>query len=158
MASPSLVRAGLLPALQGGQLTTAGSVWEVMVLRPGGDPITNLAKAFCEADLYDPEVPNAIDQLKATLGRSGYGLVEAVRQSEIESKANLLIVVDQFEEIFRFGQQGRREDEAAVAFAELLLEASQQTEQRNLRGHHHAIGLPGRLFTFPRFGRSCERR
>jgi hypothetical protein len=42
----SLVRAGLLPALHGGFMTQAGSSWRIAVLRPGHDPIGNLARAL----------------------------------------------------------------------------------------------------------------
>src|ERR1700754_1024202 len=38
----SLIRAGLLPALRGG-LMAGGSGWRIAVMRPGGDPIGNLA-------------------------------------------------------------------------------------------------------------------
>src|SRR5438132_6946662 len=42
----SLVRAGLVPALVGGFLGSAGSHWHIAVLRPGGDPIGALAEAL----------------------------------------------------------------------------------------------------------------
>jgi energy-coupling factor transporter ATP-binding protein EcfA2 len=48
----SLVRAGLLPELQGGTMTQAGSVWEIALMRPGGTPLVNLAQALGEAGLY----------------------------------------------------------------------------------------------------------
>src|SRR5258706_12123644 len=35
----SLVRAGLLPALLGGFMTSAGSGWRIAILRPGNDPM-----------------------------------------------------------------------------------------------------------------------
>ena len=38
----SLVRAGMIPALYGGTMAKAGSHWEVVMMRPGGDPIGNL--------------------------------------------------------------------------------------------------------------------
>lgn len=126
----SLVRAGLLPALQGGNLTKAGSSWEVAVLRPGGDPISNLAQALVNADLHEPDAEHGLEPIVATLRRSGLGLTETVRQSDLESGANLLIVVDQFEEIFRFSQTGAHQEETAAAFVELLLEASRSTTQR----------------------------
>src|SRR5215472_8068786 len=42
----SLVRAGLLPALLGGFMPGAGSDWRIAVMRPGNDPIGNLARAL----------------------------------------------------------------------------------------------------------------
>ncbi len=45
-----------------------------------------------------------------------------------EPGTNLLVVVDQFEELFRFRQQGVDSEETAAAFVNLLLTASEQTE------------------------------
>lgn len=125
----SLVRAGMIAELHGGTMTRAGSTWEVMILRPGGSPIENLARAMVEADLYDAEDPGSLPRLKATLSRSRYGLVEAMKQSDVfEEGTNLLVVVDQFEELFRFRQQGVDSEETAAAFVNLLLTASEQAE------------------------------
>ena len=125
----SLVRAGMIAELYGGTMTQAGSTWEVMILRPGGSPIENLARAFIEADLYDREDPSTLPRLLATLNRSRFGLVEAMKQCELfEPGTNLLVVVDQFEELFRFRQQGVDSEETAAAFVNLLLTASEQAE------------------------------
>ena len=125
----SLVRAGLIAELHGGTMTQAGSTWEVMILRPGGSPIENLARAFVDADLYDAADPSTLPRLLATLNRSRFGLVEAMKQSEqFGSGTNLLVVVDQFEELFRFRQQGVDSEETATAFVNLLLTASEQAE------------------------------
>ena len=120
----SLVRAGLLPEVQGGMMQSVGSAWEIAVLRPGGHPVRNLAEALVEADLYDAEDVETVPRLLATLNHSAMGLVEAFRQSDIEPDTNLLILVDQFEELFRFGQHDSRAQDQAHAFVELLLEAS----------------------------------
>ena len=90
----SLVRAGLLPAIQGGMMQHASSAWEIAVLRPGGHPIRNLAECLIEADLYDREDEETLPRLLATLNHSALGMVQAYHQSEIEGDANLLIVVD----------------------------------------------------------------
>ena len=125
----SLVRAGMIAELHGGTMTQAGSTWEVMILRPGGSPIENLARAMVEADLYDSEDPSTLPRLLATLNRSRFGLVEAMKQSEVfEPGTNLLVVVDQFEELFRFRQQGVDSEEVAAAFVNLLLTAGEQAE------------------------------
>jgi hypothetical protein len=125
----SLVRAGMIAALHGGTMTRAGSTWEVLLLRPGGSPVENLARAFVEAGLYDAADPGTLPRLLATLGRSRFGLVEATKQSEaVEAGTNLLVVVDQFEELFRFRQQGVDSEETAAAFVNLLLTASEQPE------------------------------
>ena len=124
----SLVQAGLLPQLYGGTMLDAGIQWDVAIMRPGGDPLTHLAEAIVNTDLYDPGRESSILETRATLSRSGLGLVEAVRQSDIEEGSNLLVVVDQFEEIFRFRGSGTSHMEEARAFVKLLLHASQQNE------------------------------
>ena len=124
----SLVRAGLLPELLSGTMVSAGSLWETAIMRPGGDPITNLAESIVQADLYDPDEEEIVSQVRATLTRSGLGLIEAVRQSDIEEGSNLLIVVDQFEEIFRFRGSDDASDEQAAFFVNLLLEATEQSD------------------------------
>ena len=129
----SLVRAGLLPALYGGFMTPAGSSWRVAVLRPGNDPMGNLALALNAPDVLgagneDPVIHRTL--IETTLRRSTLGLVDAVQQARLLSHENLLIVVDQFEELFRFQQLLQREtsDDEATAFVKLLLEATRQRE------------------------------
>jgi hypothetical protein len=104
----------------------AGFQWEVAVMRTGGDPLTHLAEALVAADLYDPEREASVMEVRATLSRSELGLVEAVRQSDIGQGVNLLLVVDQFEEIFRFRRSGAAHLEEAADFVQLLLCASRQ--------------------------------
>jgi tetratricopeptide (TPR) repeat protein len=131
----SLVRAGLLPALYGGMMAGAGSGWRIAIIRPGHSPLGNLACALSERDVL-PEAAGGLGGaegvavIEATLRRGALGLLDAVRQSRLEEHENLLIVVDQFEELFRFRattMQAGAEDEAA-AFIKLLLEASAQRD------------------------------
>src|SRR6059058_2992056 len=42
----SLVRSGLIPSLYGGAMTRAGSRWRVAIMRPGENPLGNLAAAL----------------------------------------------------------------------------------------------------------------
>lgn len=126
----SLVGAGLVPALLGrGGEGRGGAGWRVATLRPGGGPIRNLAQA-----LNAPEVLGSDDAdadlragfLENTLRRSSRGLVQAVRQSGWRGR--LLVVVDQFEEIFRYRAARADRGDQAPAFVALLLEAVAQRE------------------------------
>ena len=128
----SLVRAGMLPSLFGGLMTQAGSGWRVALFRPGHDPVGHLASALASPQVFGTPAEEVALQktiIEATLRRSALGLIEATKQARIPANENLLIVVDQFEEIFRFRRMSKRdgsEDEAA-AFIKLLLEAQRQT-------------------------------
>lgn len=130
----SLVRAGMLPSLYGGLMTDAGSSWRVALFRPGHNPIGNLAKALANPQVLGSgdEEDAALQQtiIEATLRRSALGLVEATRQAQMPANENLLVVVDQFEEIFRFRRMSKGtgpEDESA-AFIKLLLEAKKRVD------------------------------
>jgi tetratricopeptide (TPR) repeat protein len=129
----SLVRSGLIPALQSGFMARAGTDWRVLIFRPGADPIGNLAASLDAPDVLGTEGELASTNkilLEATLRRSTLGLVGAVRQARIPQEDNILVVVDQFEELFRFrrNQQVENSRDEAVAFFKLLLEATQQTD------------------------------
>ncbi|MEA2415462.1 MAG: hypothetical protein QOI58_2119 [Thermoanaerobaculia bacterium] len=129
----SLVRSGLIPALQSGFMVTAGSSWRVAMLRPGENPIGQLAIALNEPDVLGATGELAATNrvlLEATLLRGTLGLVDAVRHAHIARHNNLLLVVDQFEELFRFRrsrQMANARDEALI-FVKLLLEAAKQHE------------------------------
>ncbi len=132
----SLIRAGLLPALRGGLMAGAGSGWRIAVMRPGGDPIGNCARELAKRDVLlqaggglPPAEAEAV--IEATLRAGSLGLVDVARQGRLDEHEKLLLVVDQFEELFRFrsaAQEKMNTGDEAAAFVKLLLEASQQRE------------------------------
>ncbi|NET30415.1 MAG: AAA family ATPase [Cyanothece sp. SIO1E1] len=146
----SLVRAGLLPFLYSGYMTQAGSAWQVAIMRPGDAPIHNLATALNHPNILgNPQAPTTQSSppfdsaqgrpslspadlttliIETTLRRGALGLIEVVQQARLPQGENLLIVVDQFEELFRFKHRARSRDadDEATAFVKLLLEATQQ--------------------------------
>jgi AAA ATPase domain len=129
----SLVRAGLLPALRGGLFAEAGSRWRVATLRPGDDPMGNLARSIIATEALGHEKMNGPEQeafTEAVLRRGALGLVDAVQQARLPPGENLLIVVERFEDLFRVAPAndgGGRVDDAS-AFVSLLLEAARQAE------------------------------
>ena len=44
----SLVRAGLIPALNAGFMSQVGSRWRIVAMRPGERPLRQLTQALCE--------------------------------------------------------------------------------------------------------------
>jgi hypothetical protein len=136
----SLVRAGLLPLLQ--EETDEGRArrWKWFQIRPGNTPIARLANALGGRRPDAPEEPErAIHRIRRStievlLRRSSFGLRESVRQLQEFDDHAILIVVDQFEEIFRYAELGEGEQEDALvresrrqeaeAFVQLLLEAT----------------------------------
>lgn len=125
----SLVNCGLRPALHRGLLASAGSAWRMASCRPGGQPLRALAEALARPGaLYRSEPPgpfSAAELVEATLAMSRRGLVEAFRQAAVPPGTQLLVVVDQFEELFRYRNLAAQQDDQATAFVNLLLEARQ---------------------------------
>jgi hypothetical protein len=130
----SLVRAGLLPSLYSGLMQKSSSGWRVAILRPGSAPMANLAAALNDPEVFgvNPTSDDAVIRTaltESTLRRGPLGLVEVAQQARMEPYENLLVVVDQFEELFRFkaqaqGQERRLEaEDEAAAFVKLLLGA-----------------------------------
>jgi len=127
----SLIYCGLVPVLYGGFITQAGSRWNIITLRPGNDPIHNLAESFVNKQSEDIDDPGVqVSMTKAILHRSSFGLVECVKQLKLSQDENILILIDQFEELFRF--KASREDpltfNESEAFVKLLVEAIEQRE------------------------------
>ncbi len=125
----SFVYCGVLPILYGGFLTDTSPNWEVVVTRPGAGPIDNLAEALLKtaadyeaADSEDRKIKRTI--VSTLLRSSSLGLVEAVQQSRRSKDINYLILVDQFEELFRFKDSTDPGSvDETLAFVNLLMEA-----------------------------------
>ena len=129
----SLVRAGLLPAIERGFMAGAGSNWRILTIRPGATPMENLATALSESTALEAaelDISQRKTLVEAALSRDSFGFIEAARLTRASSRENLLVLVDQFEEIFRLGSGRLKTVDAQdpAAFVRLLLEAIHQTE------------------------------
>jgi energy-coupling factor transporter ATP-binding protein EcfA2 len=98
----SLVRAGLLPALQESFLEGRVTDWRMLIMRPAGGPLAQLAQAFYDAIDERSSPPEEVAFTEATLRRSPRGLVDAIAASAPPAGTHYLLLVDQFEELFRF--------------------------------------------------------
>lgn len=131
----SLVRAGLLPALPLGAVGT-GPNWRIAIMRPGNKPLRNLA-----AELLKPQVllsgllggladdhPDLVDitRVETALRRGPYSLLDLVVAAKAHAacpRDNVLVLVDQFEELFTYAEAGDRQADESDAFVNLLLSA-----------------------------------
>ena len=139
----SLLNAGVFPGLHGGLLATGQREWRVARLQPRDQPLEQLAAALTKARAVVELGPETVGLAKSMLQHSSAGLVNLVqgrlasesapaRETSSPSEANepsrtdqgpfaLLVVVDQFEEIFRFAANTSPEE--ASHFVQLLIEA-----------------------------------
>ena len=117
----SLVKAGLLPGLEKGYMGEVGSRWAIAEMRPGDQPFVRLAEGLL-ADKVFAEVQGMEGNsaaLAAELRRGSRSLHEILNHAPLHAGTRLLVLVDQFEEMFRFREQ---EENQAAAFVALLLE------------------------------------
>jgi tetratricopeptide (TPR) repeat protein len=143
----SLVLAGLQGLLADETADESGPNWAFRAMRPGGAPIKRLAAAL--ASLAGKDSPDDAarrrDRVEYALRQSGFSFGSALEEAGGLGGRALLLVVDQFEELFRFGLAGlalrrasveetRARDEA-TQFVQILLDA----DRRRLKDVHVLI-------------------
>ncbi|MGW5158050.1 nSTAND1 domain-containing NTPase [Nonomuraea wenchangensis] len=109
----SLLRAGLLPALRQG-ITADGAEWPAVVMVPGEHPLRALAAHLGEDDLGEDDPPRAAARFVA--GRP--------------AGARLVVIVDQFEEVFTLC----RDEGERAAFVSALLALAREPRTHVVAG------------------------
>ncbi len=105
----SLIRAGLIPKLEAGMLVADRDRWRVAIMTPGDHPRRALARCLVEATGGGDG-----EALTERIERTGMAALRehltplvtpqgGKRNIDEGDDANLLLLVDQFEEIFRYG-------------------------------------------------------
>jgi WD40 repeat protein len=94
----SLVRAGLIPALRAGFLVADRDRWDVVKIRPGVRPLHNLMSAL---DVPGRAPTTPVDAAAAPVAVTTDMVIATIRK-RIGERANFLLLVDQFEEVFGF--------------------------------------------------------
>lgn len=113
----SLVRAGVLPRLARQHLRH-GVEWLTCAMRPSGGPLWNLACEFARLEGRQDN-PERVGQIIRLFNKRDATLSTVVNSLEGLTGKRLCILVDQFEELFRFERETSREE--AELFVELLI-------------------------------------
>jgi hypothetical protein len=132
----SLVRAGLLPLLDTETGEPGGRSWLWREMRPGDAPLQRLTNLLAGLSIDDDPVvaSGRRDRIAAQLRGSSFGISEALAETNGITGKTAVLVIDQFEELFRYAtvtsaasgpsaDEVRARDEA-TQFVQLLLEAS----------------------------------
>lgn len=134
----SLIYCGLIPVLYGGFIPSIGSYWRVIAARPGNSPLKNLAKSFVDNSIENTftghppskeEYNFRLESSNAILRNSSLGLVNIIKQENQKFKKNTLILIDQFEELFRFKREDDQSLNEAYAFIRMIYETAQQNQE-----------------------------
>lgn len=142
----SLVRAGLLPLLEEESREPGGRQWKWVEMRPGATPLQSLSHAMARLaeDLSttdDPMIASVrAERISYHVHGSSHGIAKAVAEVDPAGEHTIVLLVDQFEELFRFASSGAiggaapheeaRLREEASLFVQLLLEASRSPVAR----------------------------
>lgn len=91
----SLIKAGVIPALMKNRSTLFRTRWKMNLFRPSDDPVGNLARSLAGEN-------DAAGDIVETLRSGSDGLLKVIRGQISSPDESRLIVIDQFEELFRF--------------------------------------------------------
>ena len=117
----SLVRAGLLSHLK------QQSQWQIKLLTPTDRPLRSLASAFIEPDASQLDRADQLRRAESFLQDGGKGLVQLVQASLpaasiLAERPRMLLVIDQFEEVFTLSR-GLHAEQERQQFFNCLLQA-----------------------------------
>lgn len=129
----SLIRAGLIAQLRQGKKLPGSENWRIKLLTPTEHPLKSLAAAFIDSELSELERAEQLRRAEVFLQDKGAGLAQLVRASlSVESSSKtrlphqthprLLLVIDQFEEVFTLAE-GSQSERERQEFLQCLLEA-----------------------------------
>ncbi len=127
----SLIRAGVIPELFNLSRKRADSEWlEYVIFRPGDTPIKNLGDALYDVfKNSDYKFDHTLESINTALSSSPSGIVNVLSGIKFDRSKKIIIVIDQFEEIFRY-HQARKDiysKETISRFIELILNARQNS-------------------------------
>jgi TPR repeat protein len=136
----SLVRAGVLPRLS--QLHRLhGTPWISCAMRPSGGPLWNLAAEFAALEGRDGDIMR-IGEIIRLFNRRDATLSQVVGELPALAGKQLCILVDQFEEVFRFERETSREE--AELFIDLLIREIPAEAVEDADPDDHAAAAPER--------------
>lgn len=139
----SLIFAGLIPSIKAGFFKARFGTWKISVFRPGNDPLTNFSKSLAPHFGADKET-----SIRSNLSLGYSSLSDLYKNSPLfqeagsargktaQEGANLLIVVDQFEEFFtnkeNFNRETAMPSTEANTAVNLLIETTRIAREEDL--------------------------
>jgi WD40 repeat protein len=120
----SLIHAGVLPKMLDLKIRESSS-WRTISFRPGNDPFGNLAGAI-SAGIND-QGPDKTDKgsVESFLLNNPGSFSDVVRRFLIRQDDNVLLIVDQFEDLFRYQSAGASKvsSETIIKFVDFLIKS-----------------------------------
>lgn len=130
----SVVRAGLVHKLRRGKAFSGSDRWRIQVITPTEQPFKSLANAFVDPEISAVERAEQLRRAESFLLEGGSGLTQLIRASLIAQNRNtrLVLIIDQFEEVFTLCQGMNAERDRHRFFHCLLTALRELSEQFSL--------------------------
>ncbi len=124
----SLIYCGVLPRVRN-QKAKETNTWRIISFRPGNDPFGNLAEAISDDIALSGKMPVDKNIILTELRNNPAGIAAAIKKFLITPEEKALVVVDQFEELFRYSALGRADAviSPAARFVDFMVNAVNQT-------------------------------
>tara|TARA_R110002020_G_scaffold86292_12_gene212653 strand:- start:631 stop:2706 length:2076 start_codon:yes stop_codon:yes gene_type:complete len=125
----SLLRAGLIPALKAGYLVNDSNHWLISIMKPGQNPLYNLAESLLLQINPNADTKDCAHLVKQINEEGSDVIIDLLKPKREESNINFFLLIDQFEELFRFSWDKKstvRKDEA-IDFVNIMIELSRQS-------------------------------
>ena len=119
----SVMRAGLLHQLKRGEKLAGSGDWKIQIMVPGEQPLQCLAQTFLDPALSVIAKAEELKKAKKILERGSEGLELLIQASE---KPRVVIVIDQFEEVFTLCEDVVKREK----FLSCLLEAAEKLKEK----------------------------
>ena len=128
----SLVKTGLVNGLRMNLIREAGAFWTVIDIRPNNRPIYILAEALLNKIPKEKRFENDIEFLTSRFKRNPKSFIAFLDENRRFFKGSLLIIIDQFEEIFRYEDDNSSvtdfEYNNIMVLVDLLIYSSNQSD------------------------------
>jgi len=124
----SLIYCGVLPKVRDFERSDS-SFWRILMFRPGNDPFGNLGTAILEHIVETGMQKVAVENIILDMHLTADGITETIKKYLIKKNEKVLLVLDQFEELFRYSTLSAGGDKGAqaAAFVGKIVSAVNQT-------------------------------
>ena len=126
----SLINCGVIPLVRHHHID-GESQWRIISFRPGNDPMGNLAIAISEELSASGQSHTDWKTIQSELFDNPDGIGAALRRFISNPQEKVLLVIDQFEELFRLAAKGKKEIVAAsvAKFVGLMVDVINQPDE-----------------------------
>lgn len=124
----SLIKAGLIPRLKAGFLVDDKDRWVIASAKPGQSPLCNLLDGILAQISSTQQLSSTV--LQEQIKVEGVDVILNMLQSLWNNKTNFFLLIDQFEELFRFSlaEKDINKKDEAIDFVNILLQLADRTD------------------------------